>query len=216
MSESHTVQQGEHLAAIAAQHGFGDYTVVWNHPENSSLKQLRCNPDVLLSGDTVTIPEKVEKQEAGATAQRHTFVLAQAPLMLRLLLEQTYGKPAEGAPCSLVIDGTGVDTTADGDGKVEHRISAALSQAILTVTADDSAYAGNALTLNVGELDPVEVLSGQVGRLANLGYGPGTPQSPDDLQFQSALQEFQCDYKLLVDGDPGPKTQAKLQEVHGC
>lgn len=216
MPESHTVQQGEHLSAIAAQYGFGDYTAVWNHPDNAGLKDLRGDPNVLLPGDTVAIPDKDTKQETGATAQRHRFTLAQTPLNVRLLLEEVYNKPVAGAPCSLTMNGTKADTTTDGEGTVEKRILTDLLHLTLTVNAGDSVYADTALVMSLGELDPVDVLSGQAGRLANLGYLPGTPEAVNDPVFQSALQEFQCDYKLLVDGDPGPNTQAKLMEVHGC
>jgi peptidoglycan hydrolase-like protein with peptidoglycan-binding domain len=35
-------------------------------------------------------------------------------------------------------------------------------------------------------------------------------------QFRSAVEEFQCDHDLTVDGICGPTTQAKLKQVHGC
>lgn len=35
-------------------------------------------------------------------------------------------------------------------------------------------------------------------------------------QFRSAVEEFQCDHGLTVDGICGPITQAKLKQVHGC
>ena len=34
--------------------------------------------------------------------------------------------------------------------------------------------------------------------------------------FLSAIEEFQCDHGLVVDGKCGPATQAKLKQVHGC
>jgi peptidoglycan hydrolase-like protein with peptidoglycan-binding domain len=38
----------------------------------------------------------------------------------------------------------------------------------------------------------------------------------DEARFKSAVEEFQCDHGLAVDGKCGPKTQAKLEEIHGC
>jgi len=38
----------------------------------------------------------------------------------------------------------------------------------------------------------------------------------NDQQFRSAVEEFQCDQGLTVDGICGPLTQAKLKQVHGC
>ena len=70
------------------------------------------------------------------------------------------------------------------------------------------------LPIKIGYLDPVEEVSGQIGRLDNLGYFPG--DGTDEDQFKSAIEEFQCDNGLTVDGDCGPGTQAKLKEIHGC
>jgi N-acetylmuramoyl-L-alanine amidase len=71
-------------------------------------------------------------------------------------------------------------------------------------------------SLHIGELDPVDTFSGQQARLNNLGYFPGSSDQDDDPQFLSAAEEFQCDHGLTVDGKIGPKTQAKLKQVHGC
>jgi murein L,D-transpeptidase YcbB/YkuD len=34
--------------------------------------------------------------------------------------------------------------------------------------------------------------------------------------FLSAVEEFQCDHGLTVDGKCGPATQARLKQAHGC
>src|SRR5262249_8508870 len=76
------------------------------------------------------------------------------------------------------------------------------------------------IPIKVGHLDPVEEVSGQQARLNNLGYfaGPleGKTEEENQALFLSAIEEFQCDHGLRVDGICGPQTQAKLKEVHGC
>jgi peptidoglycan hydrolase-like protein with peptidoglycan-binding domain len=71
----------------------------------------------------------------------------------------------------------------------------------------------------------VDEVSGQIGRLNNLGYDAGELDSPvaspeqerhRSEHFRSAVEEFQCDHGLLVDGICGARTQAKLEEIHGC
>jgi peptidoglycan hydrolase-like protein with peptidoglycan-binding domain len=44
----------------------------------------------------------------------------------------------------------------------------------------------------------------------------GTSDDPKDPQFLSAVEQFQCDQKIAVDGDIGPATQATLKAAHGC
>jgi peptidoglycan hydrolase-like protein with peptidoglycan-binding domain len=70
--------------------------------------------------------------------------------------------------------------------------------------------------LKVGDLDPVVEVPGQIERLNNLGYFAGVVGKNDDTAFHSAVEEFQCDFGLKVDAICGPKTRAKLQEIHGC
>jgi N-acetylmuramoyl-L-alanine amidase len=76
------------------------------------------------------------------------------------------------------------------------------------------------VAIAIGHLDPVDTVTGQIGRLNNLGYDAGEVQEPvDDAakeQFRSAVEEFQCNERLTVDGKCGPQTQAKLKQVHEC
>ncbi len=55
--------------------------------------------------------------------------------------------------------------------------------------------------------------------LLNLGYlaGPfgGRSDEENRMMFLSAIEEFQCDHGLVVDGKCGPGTQAQLKQIHG-
>ena len=44
----------------------------------------------------------------------------------------------------------------------------------------------------------------------------GDVGSTDADALESAVEEFQCDNNLTVDGICGPVTQAKLKQVAGC
>jgi hypothetical protein len=214
---NHIVQQGEHLSSIASQYGFKDYTGIWNHAENVQLKQQRDNPNVLLAGDSVYIPDIEQKQEQGATTTRHKFVLNLKLLKLRLTLEDIYEKPIANSPCTLVVDGKQFQLTSDANGKIEQGIDPAAQSCILTIGGDDSPFAQQPISIKIGDLDPVDVQSGQRARLNNLGYMAGySDDDPDDPQFRSAVEQFQCDNKIDVDGALGPQTQARLRDVHGC
>jgi LysM repeat protein len=214
MASYYTVQQGDYLSRIAKQNGFPDYTVIWNDPNNAQLKQQRQNPNILYPGDQVYIPDKQQRQEAGGTEQRHNFVVNKEPLKLRLVLEDIYEKPLANAQCALVVDGEASQPTADGSGKIELQIPQDAQNAVLVIRGDETPFHDVPIPLKIGNLDPVDQVSGQVARLNNLGYFPG--DGTDQAAFQSAVEEFQCDNGLSVDGDCGPQTQAKLKQVHGC
>src|SRR5262249_52817872 len=161
------------------------------------------------------------KQESGATGQKHRFQLSLAKNMLRLILEDSYGNRIGNAKCELHVDGTIFNVTSMADGKIEQQIPIDAQGAELIVTDGDTSLKGVKLKVQIGHLDPVEERSGQKARLSNLGYylGPlddeaedgdadDADDDEDDPQFQSAVEEFQCDQGLQVDGDCGPETQS--------
>ena len=72
-------------------------------------------------------------------------------------------------------------------------------------------------TIRFGALPPVETAAGQRVRLDNLGYVPmPTPgvDEPEDAPSRWAIEEFQCEQGLFVDGVCGPDTQAALTAAH--
>src|SRR5271156_169787 len=216
MSEYYTVEQGDHLSSIAKDYGFTDYTVIWDHPNNADLKNKRKNPNILLPGDEVFVPDMEEKQESGATDKRHTFKVDKKTLKLRLVLEDIYEKPIAGAQCALLVDGQVFQLTTDGHGKLEQDIPLDAKEGVLTIRGDQTPFANEVIPIKIGHLDPIDEPSGQVGRLNNLGYSAGPLDGSDDDAFNSAVEEFQCDNGLTVDGICGPQTQSKLKQVYGC
>jgi hypothetical protein len=216
MATNHEVAQGEHLSTIASEYGFHDYTIIWDHPNNAQLKAQRQNPNILLPGDSVYIPDKEQKQEQGATSARHTFQVNQPKLKLRLVLEDIYEQPIANASCILSVGQQQFQLTSDAQGKIEQEIPPHATNCTLVIQGNQTPYQGQTLTIKVGHLDPIDSLSGQRARLNNLGYMAGTSDDPQDPQFLSAVEQFQCDQKIAVDGDIGPATQATLKTAHGC
>jgi hypothetical protein len=216
MAEYYTVEQGDHLSKIAKDNGFTDYTVIWDHPNNADLKKLRQNPNVLFPGDQVFIPEMEQKNESGNTDKRHTFVVNKKTLKLVLFLEDILEKPIAGAPCALLVEDQLFQLTSDAKGKIEKEIPLDAKQGTLVIRGDQTPFRDEIIPIKIGDLDPVDQITGQVARLNNLGYFAGELDGSDADAFESAVEEFQCDHGLTIDGDCGPKTQAKLKEVHGC
>lgn len=237
MAGYYTIQQGDYLSKIASINGFANYHTIWDHPNNAALKKKRQDPNVLFPGDKLFIPEKEERKESSITGKRHTFVVTKQSLKLRLVLEDCYEKPIANAPCTLMVDGEARQVTTDASGKIEQQIPATLKEAFLIINDEQTPFENDAIPIKVGHLDPVEEISGQIARLNNLGYFAGdvnpaqqtagdggsnddgkdcNGDRKNDDEFRSAVEEFQCDHGLQVDGKCGPITQAKLKKVHGC
>ena len=215
MPVSYTVKQGDHLSSIAKAYGFTDYETIWNDPNNAELKQLREDPNVLFPGDVVYIPDRELRVEAKATEVRHKFVKHGKAIKIRLVLEDLFEKPIANAPCDLILGTETFHVVSDDNGQIEHEIKPDVKSGMLIIKDDQTALNGTAIPIKIGYLDPVEEISGQIARLDNLGYFPGDGTAATADQFSSAVEEFQCDNDLPVDGDCGPATQAKLKEIHG-
>ena len=233
MASTHIVQQGEFLSRIAKQYGFASHTTVWEHEQNKALREKRGNPNILLSGDEVFIPDKEKKEVEITTEQLSKFQLKRDKLKLRLLVESVYHGPLSDVEYEVKVDGKKQKVEAKDGGTIEMSIPVDASDAELTIK--DAGVEADAIVfpIKIGHLDPVTEQSGQIARLNNLGYFARPLDDDSDTtddsalteeekvrredrkrMFLSAVEEFQCDQGLKVDGICGPKTQKKLSEIH--
>lgn len=210
MSSVHTVKQGEHIVRLANQYGFRSHKTIWDHPENADLRALRQNPNVLLPGDQVYIPDKEDRTEDRSTGARHIFQVEREKLLLRLVIRDFDHLPIPDADCELELDDQTYQATTDGDGNVEFEIPKDAETGTLRVPSLDIER-----EVRVGHLDPPEGEQGWQARLLNIGYYAGTPGALDEKQLRYAVQEFQCDFGLDVTGELDGDTKDKLLEVHG-
>lgn len=224
MPTQHIVVQGEHAARIARQHGLVDYRTLWNRAENAELRKNRDDPSVLFPGDSIFVPEHELKEELAVTDKRHRFQVKRSTLMLRVVVRDVNDKPVGPVPCVLHVEAEAVELATGTDGMVERRIPEAAEAAALILANPAPPSVSVSVPLKIGYLDPVDTVPGQLARLNNLGYDAGPVGDADRLpsdeeerqQFRSAVEEFQCDQALAVDGLCGPVTQARLKKVHGC
>jgi N-acetylmuramoyl-L-alanine amidase len=221
MDRTHIVKQGEHVSRIAKQYGFTDYRTVWEHGPNAELRRKRDNPNVLFPGDRLLVPEKALKEEPRPTDQRHRFQVRRPTLRLRIVLQDLAHKAIAGARCELRVESEVDERTTDGEGLLQREIALDAENGVLVVKTPLPAAEAFPLLLpvRIGHLHPVDEVSGQKARLNNLGYFAGPVEGRSDADnkelFLSAIEEFQCDHDLVVDGKCGPRTQAKLKQVHG-
>ena len=199
---NYTIQEGDCITSLAAQAGLL-WTTVWNHPNNSQLRDLRKDPNVLNPGDQLFIPDVDVKKIDKPTDQKHTFVKKDTPAKLKIrLLDQD--QPRAGVSYQLTVDGALLSGTTDGDGYITQPLPPNAQSGKLIV---GSGATKDVYVIQFGSLDPVETDSGVRGRLANLGYGT------DDLK--EALKSFQQKQGLNVTGEADADTQQKLKETHG-
>lgn len=212
----HTVREGEHLSRIAHAYGHRKISPLWDHPDNAALKSERLNPHVLNPGDVVAVPEVEPKETNAATDQVHRFQVDDEPLKLGLKLIGPAGILA-GTACEVQVRFDSRQLTADGEGQVFRPVAADDEKGRVVIHLEEPHVTMSLdldLVLLLGHLAPEKTREGQIARLLNLGYLL-SEDDDDEESFRSAVEEFQCDNKLQIDGKCGPKTQAKLLSVHG-
>lgn len=209
MATYHKVKQGEYLVQIAQKHGFGDFSIIWDHSENVEVKKKRQNPNVLYPGDTLYIPDKETKEESCATEQRHIFRAHSTPCVLRIVAKDIDGEPIADTACTLQVEFDVYNLTTDSGGMIEKEIPKTARQGKLRINDVE-------VPIQIGHLDPVEKDSGQQARLNNLGYYARPLREIEERELKSANEEFQCDQGLPVTGICDAQTQAALLGAHGC
>jgi hypothetical protein len=210
-SGNYEVQQGDCIESIAFEHGHF-WETIWNHPDNQQLKSLRRDPNVLLAGDKVFVPDLRPKDESGATEQRHSFKRKGVPSKLRIVLKDENDQPRADVPYTLEIDGQLFSGQTDGQGGLQHRIPPDAKQGKLTIGTGDEAEEHE---LQLGHIDPITEVSGVQARLNNLGFDSGAIDGELGPQTKDAIRAFQAEYGLPVTGEPDQATRDKLKEEHG-
>ncbi len=206
----YTVNKGDCVSSIAFQRGFF-WRTVWDDPNNVDLRALRKDPNVLAASDKIFIPELRLKTEDRPTEAKHSFVLKGVPakLKLRLMLNK---QPRANIPVTLVIDGKFFQLQTDSDGRLEQPIPPNAHQGKLVITTNGVAEEHK---LVLGDLDPLEKVSGIKDRLANLGYDCDTDGDAVTGKFRRALSDFQGDNQLPQTGDLDDATKQKIKQIHG-
>ncbi len=98
MPSQHTVQPGDCILSIAHEYHL-PWEKIWNHPDNADLKNKRKDPNVLLEGDVVHIPDPVQKTISVPTGARHRVVVKRQVVKLRMRVVVDLGpKPAPAPP----------------------------------------------------------------------------------------------------------------------
>ena len=206
----HKVKPGDCISSIALDHGLFPDTI-WNDPDNAALKTKREDPNVLLEGDQVVIPDKQPKEVTKPDAQRHRFRRKGVPEMLRLqFLGDGDSQPWADEPYTIDIDGRLFTGRTSAQGTVEQRIPPDARRARVFFQGRDIEY-----QFDLGHLDPADKVKGAQGRLKNLGYYDGPLDGGMTEATTGALVEFQIVRDLPVTGELTPETANALKDAYG-
>lgn len=211
MPRQHVVKQGENIVSIAEVYGFFPATI-WDHGDNAALKEKRVDMTILMPGDVVVIPDKVQKKVKKPVEQSHKFRRKGVPAIYRLQLFDGE-EPRRNQKYSLSVNGKFVDGQLDGLGVLETFLPPSARYGRL-VLKNDEGLVDEIIELDFGHLDPVTEVSGVQKRLNNLGFACGEPDGSLNMKTYKALRAFQTRYGLDVTGQIDEATRNKLVELH--
>ena len=207
MSAIHIVSQGEGISSIADSYGFSPLRI-WHDPANVSLRRKRIDPNILLPGDEVVIPDMEAKHQTCATERRHRFKRVGIPAILRLQMLRE-GRPRANEPYTLVVDGRILQGTTDAEGVLECYVPTGCRTGTLRLGNEQEEF-----EVSIGQMDPINEMIGIQKRLGNLGYYSGPADGETNTETEEALRLFQSGNSLPQTGKADADTARLLQNLH--
>jgi hypothetical protein len=166
--QPYVIRRGDFLLKIAYKLGF-DADTVWNDPLNDDLRKLRPDPNFLLAGDLMYVPDQTENDPpthdlaAGSTT---TFVTPPPPthtLHFRFVNDDGSVYASKDYTIQELPDLTGLSTDGDGFSTFEAPVTLDKATIVFTETGEQWSF-------QIGGIDPINSLSGVFQRLQNLGF----------------------------------------------
>jgi len=193
------------------------WQTIWDDPANKELKETRENPETLLPGDKVTIPDLREKAESRETDLIHTFKRKGVPVKVVFTVAEqgADGKVFSDKFYILKVGKRRYEGKTDQDGKLEHWVAPSAKSGELTVDINEDGYPPwLTWEIGVGMLGPADTRQGATDRLRNLGYLSEDGES-SEATLESAVSRFQSDAGLEQTGNLDSETTTALEKEHG-
>ena len=209
MPINYQVKQGDCISSIAFEKGFFPDTI-WNHPSNAELKKKRENPNVLMPGDMVFVPDKRPKEVSEPTNQVHKFKCKNTPEKFKLQL-LIGGEPRVGEEYELEIGDLKFSGKTDSQGRIEQSIPPNARNGKLILANGEEIY-----QLRLGNLNPSDEITGAQGRLWNLGLYFGAIDGKMSDELEEAILDFQFSRNIEPDGELNQATKDALEQAYGA
>lgn len=185
--KSHTVKQGDCFSSIAEENGFF-WETLWNHPANEQLRELRKDPNILYPGDVVQIPDKRLKEMQEPTNNVYKYRLKNTPAKFKVRILRD-AEPRKDEPYVLFIDDVEIKRgKIPSDGNIEIPILPLAKSGKLIIGEGENT---EEYSLNLGNLDPVDTITGVKARLNNIGFNCGKIDNQMNEETTEAIRDFQ-------------------------
>lgn len=208
----HTIEAGETLASIAAQHGLSSEKSILEAPENRDRLEHRPDPHTLYPGETVFVPEPTSDGKGVRTGAISRMVVELKRLRVDLL--DAAGQPLAGVSAHVELENNDpVDVETDDAGRLEVPVRGHPQSGKIEVS--DQTW-----ELSIGHLPPMAEtpdagVSGAQKRLLNLGYAIGEADGKLGPITRAAIRAFQREHGLEVHGQLDDSTLTTLLDTHG-
>jgi N-acetylmuramoyl-L-alanine amidase len=170
----YVIKQGECLSSLAGAWGLRSCKDLYDHPDNTELKEKRPNPNVLAPGDVVVVPDSATEKKTVlcATGNTHLFIIDAPKVKLRILLQDREGEPYGDKKFEVTIGERQFPGRTGAEGLIDIPIPANAQSGRLKVWLDEDDDDDPSIDrdMDIGHLDPASCVTGLQARLHNLGH----------------------------------------------
>ncbi len=210
----YVIRQGDYLTKLAHVMGF-DPDAIWNHAKNEPIRTKRPDRNLLHPGDILWVPDEVQHRRLVVRAGASNGYVARVPGVYIAVKITIGGEPLTDEAFRILGLGEPIEGRTDDKGYIRAGVPVHVREIEVYLPERD-----RTLRLRVGDLDPVDTVSGIKKRLMHLGYYQPSRvgvenAAADGDALVSALKAFQSDKGLTASGKLDEKTSKALTGDHG-
>lgn len=215
MLKPYVIRQGDYMSKLGPTLGFNPETA-WSDPKNDAIRKKRTSMNMLQPGDIVFLPDDPRPRlpVAGGSTNAYTARIPKVTVKLKL---QVGGVVLPKEP--YVIRGVGPDPiegATDDNGVLSAQVKVHVREFEVELTSRK-----RTLRVRVGDMDPINELTGVQKRLTHLGFylptktGAENYDALDPKQLVSAIRAFQASKNIKVTGKMDEDTKKALVSAAG-